>query len=206
MANTHKTMLAGVGVYDSTREIAADSFDRLFVSGSELVNELLEKGETVEAELYAKLEGRKMLKEKFSKLKAKLGFGHTGRDQQLEMLNQRVDSLIDVVAKLAQQQAAEQKAPAKPAKAKASKTTAKPAAKAKADKTPAKTADKPAAKAKAPKAPAKTATKPASKAKAAKTPAKAAAKPADKPAAKATVKTVDNNTTAKADSDISAKD
>jgi hypothetical protein len=210
---THKTVLAGVGAYDSTREKAADTFDHLFVSGSGLVNELLEKGQEVEAKLYAKLEVSKMLKEKFATLKAKLGFGNDRQDQQLDMLNQRVDSLIDVVAKLAQQKAAEQntavKAPAKAkpaAKAKAAKAPAKTAAKTatetKASKVPAKA--KPAAKAKATKTPAK----PASKTKTSKAPAKSAAKPADKtaekPVTKEAVKSADTTATAKAESKSAA--
>jgi len=199
IALAHKTWLAGVGVYDSGREKAANKFDQLFVDGSALVNDLLEKGELLETQLQAKIEARKMLKDKILALKAKLGFGKEKHDQQIDMLSQRVDSLIEVVAKLAQQQATEKKAPAKIAtkpatKAAATKapakTATKPAAKATVTKAPAKAATKPAAKATATKAPAKAATKPAVKATATKAPAKAAAKPAAKATAtKAPAKT-----------------
>jgi hypothetical protein len=177
----HKTWLAGIGAYDSTREKAANKFDQIFVDGSALVNGLLEKGESVEIQLQAKLEARKMLQDKIAALRAKLGFGNESRDQQIESLTQRVDSLIEVVAKLAQQQAAEKKpAPTKKAPVKrataakapvktadAATTTAKPAAKTAAKKAPAKPrAAKPAATKTATKpAAAKTATKPAAKAK-----------------------------------------
>ena len=177
----HKTWLVGVGAYDSGREKAADKIDQLFVESSQFVNELLEKGESIETQIQEKLEARKMLKDKISALKAKLGFGNENRDQQIDMLTQRVDSLIEVVAKLAQQKAAEKKATT--TKKAPAKKAAKPAAKATATKATAKTAAKPAAKTTATKAPAKTATKPAAKATAKKAPAKAAAKPA----AKATV-------------------
>ena len=177
----HKTWLVGVGAYDSGREKAADKIDQLFVESSQFVNELLEKGESIETQIQEKLEARKMLKDKISALKAKLGFGNENRDQQIDMLTQRVDSLIEVVAKLAQQKAAEKKATT--TKKAPAKKAAKPAAKATATKATAKTAAKPAAKTTATKAPAKTATKPAAKAAAKKAPAKAAAKPA----AKATV-------------------
>jgi len=181
IAMAHKTWLVGVGAYDSGREKAADKIDQLFVESSQFVNELLEKGESIETQIQEKLEARKMLKDKISALKAKLGFGNENRDQQIDMLTQRVDSLIEVVAKLAQQKAAEKKATT--TKKAPAKKAAKPAAKATATKATAKTAAKPAAKTTATKAPAKTATKPAAKAAAKKAPAKAAAKPA----AKATV-------------------
>jgi polyhydroxyalkanoate synthesis regulator phasin len=172
-----QTWLAGIGAYDSGREMAANKFDQLFVEGSQLVNDLLEKGESVEAQMQAKLEARNMLKDKISALRAKFGFGNANRDQQIDMLNQRVDSLIEVVAKLAQQKAAEKKATTASAPKKApAKKAAKPAAKTAATKAPAK----PTAKATATKAPAKTAAKPATKAATKKAPAKAAAKPAAK--------------------------
>lgn len=190
LALAHKTWLAGVGVYDSGREKAANKFDQIFVNGSALVNDLLEKGESVETQIQAKLEARKMLKDKILALRAKLGFGNENRDQQIEVLSQRVDSLIEVVAKLAQQKAAEKKAVVKPVVAKAD---AKPAAKASATKAPAKTAAKPATKATATKAPAKTAAKPAVKATVKKAPAKTAVKPA----AKATVTKAPVSTDAK---------
>tara|TARA_R110000868_G_scaffold20458_1_gene86501 strand:- start:3126 stop:3818 length:693 start_codon:yes stop_codon:yes gene_type:complete len=192
IALVHQTWLAGVGVYDSGREKAANKFDQLFVDGSALVNDLLEKGELLETQLQARIEARKMLKDKILALKAKFGFGKEKHDQQIDMLSQRVDSLIEVVAKLAQQQATEKKAPAKIATKPAAKATAtkapakaatKPAAKATATKVPAKTATKPAAKATATKAPAKTAAKPAAKATATKAPAKMATKPAVKASA-----------------------
>jgi hypothetical protein len=140
----HKALLAGVGAYDSGREKAASKFDQLFTDGSAYVNVLLEKGESLETQIQAKLKVRSMLQSKISALsafKAKLGFGNESRDQQIDMLSQRVDSLIDVVAKLAQQDAAVKnttttakpikKAAAKPAVAKpavAKPAAAKPAA------------------------------------------------------------------------------
>ena len=136
----HKTWLAGLGAYDSGRQSAANKFDQLFVDGSAFVNDLLEKGESVEAQLQVKIEARKMLKDKISALRAKLSFGNDSRDQQIDDLSHRVDNLINVVAKLAQQKAAENKA----------STTVSP------KKTPAKTAAKPIAKASATKASAKT--------------------------------------------------
>jgi hypothetical protein len=130
----HKTLLAGVGAYDSGREKAANKFDQLFIDGSAYVNALLEKGESLETQIQAKLKVRSMLQSKISALsafKAKLGFGNESRDQKIDMLSQRVDSLIDVVAKLAQQDASVKKT---------TTTTAKPIKKAIAKPSAAKPA------------------------------------------------------------------
>lgn len=131
----HKTLLASVGVCDSGREIAANKLDQLFVNSSVIVNKLLQKGESVESQIQAKIEAKKMLQGKISALRARLGFGNKSRDQQIDMLSQRVDSLIEVVAKLAQQKAAEKKVttPAATSKKVAPKVT-KASAKAEATK------------------------------------------------------------------------
>ncbi|MFT4937665.1 MAG: hypothetical protein ACI88A_000682 [Paraglaciecola sp.] len=162
--------LASIGAFDKGRELAVDKFDELIVNSSSFVNNMLSKGESLEDELQAKLGARNMLEEKIAALRAKLGMSSVSRDQQLETLSNKVDSLIEVVAKLAQQRVA-----AKPA----TKSVAKPAAKS-AAKPAAKSAAKPAAK---------SAAKPATKS-AAKPAAKSAAKPAAKPTAKPAVKAV----------------
>ena len=143
VAMAHKTWLAGLGAYDSGRGKAAIKLDQLFVDGSTFVNDLLEKGESIETQIQAKLKARNMLQDKISALsalKAKFGFGNESRDQQIDMLTQRVDSLIEAVAKLSQQNTAVKKAttaknikkaPAKPAASKpvvAKPAAAKPAA------------------------------------------------------------------------------
>jgi hypothetical protein len=128
IALAHKALLASVGIQGCGREIAANKFDQLFVDGSVLANELLRKGASLEAQLQAKIEAKKMLQDKILALKARLGFGSESRDQQIDILSQRVDSLIEVVAKLAQQNAAERKtaSAASSIKQAASTTTKKP--------------------------------------------------------------------------------
>ena len=184
-----QTWLAGFGAYDAGREMASEKFDRVFVNSSAFINSLLTKGESLETQLQEKLKVRNMIDEKIAALRAKLGMRSESRDQQLDNLSNKVDELIDVVAKLAHQKTVAKPAAKKaatPKKAVAKKPTAKAAA-----KPAAKAAAKPAAKAAA-KPAAKAATKPAAKA-AAKPAAKAAAKPAAKaaakPAAKAATKT-----------------
>ncbi|GAA6185081.1 MULTISPECIES: hypothetical protein [Alteromonadaceae] len=157
-----KSWLASVGAYGESLNKSTDALDKLYTDGNALVQDLIIRGESVEAEIKAKLEhspifkGKSMLKSKIDMFKAKLGMQSHSREIQLEILSNKVDNLIDVVAKLAQKKAAEQSA---------AKSTATPAAKASTKTTAAKTATtrKPAVK--------KTASaKPASDA--AKTPAK----------------------------------
>jgi hypothetical protein len=179
----HKSWLAGLGAYDIGRENASIKFDQLFVDGSAFVNDLLEKGESIEMHIQAKLEARNMFKDKISALsalKAKFGFGNENRDQKIDTLSQRVDSLIEVVAKLSQQNTAENTAEKK------ATTTVKtikkaPAKTAVTSKIATKAGTKPAAEAKPAEAkPA--AAKPAEAKPAAAKPAEAkpaAAKPAE---------------------------
>jgi hypothetical protein len=185
--------LASIGAFDSGRELAVDRFDEVIVNSSAFINSMLSKGESLEVELQAKLRARNMIKEKIAALRAKLGMRSVSNDQQLETLSNKVDSLIEVVAKLAQQNAAANtaaktvaKPAAKTAAKPAAKTAAKPAVKT-AAKPAAKTAAKPVAKSAA-KPVAKSAAKPVAKS-AAKPVAKSAAKPAAETAAKPVVKT-----------------
>ena len=123
-ALVHNTLLASVGIHDCGREIAANKLDQIFVDGSALVNDLFIRGESLEAQLQARIEVKKMFQSKITALKAKLGFGNESRDQQIDMLSQRVDSLIEVVAKLSQQKAAEKKTTTSTTKKVAAKPTA----------------------------------------------------------------------------------
>ncbi len=90
IALAHKTLLISIGACDRGREIAANKLDQLFVGGSELVNDLLEKGESFETQIQAKIEAKKMLQDKISALRARFGFGNESREQQIDMLTQRV--------------------------------------------------------------------------------------------------------------------
>ncbi|MFA3789876.1 hypothetical protein AB6T38_02030 [Aliiglaciecola sp. SL4] len=131
-----KSWLASVGAYGESLNKSTDALDKLYTDGNALVQDLIVRGESVEADLKAKLEhssifkGKSMLKSKIAMFKSKMGMQSHSREIQLEILSNKVDNLIDVVAKLAQQKAAEQaaaKSTTKPAAAKASTTAAKPA-------------------------------------------------------------------------------
>lgn len=176
-----KAWLAGIAAYDATVDAATDKLDKIYVDGNAFVNSLVDKGASLEAELQLKLGARSMLDEKIAALRAKLGMNKESREQQLDSLSAKLDGLIEVVAKLAQQQAA-QKSAAKTSTAKVAAT--KEPAVAKASAVKAAVAKGPTTKAVVAKAPAakkspapKAAAKPAAKAVETKPTA-----PADKPA------------------------
>jgi molybdopterin biosynthesis enzyme MoaB len=178
----HKGVLASVGVVDSSRDKVVQKIDQLFEESTSLFNNLLIKGESVEAQLQAKLKVGKMMDNKISAVLAKFGFGQSKRDAQLEKLSDRVDNLIDVVAKLVQQKSIEKKTLDKPVAVKttavANKTVDKETSTAVATKPAAK---KPAPrKARAPKATVKT-TEPTEPKVAKPRVRKAVSKPANKP-------------------------
>ncbi len=167
-----QTLLAGTGVVGESLDKATDKLDNLYVNGNAFVCDLVSRGEAVESQLKAKLnerfKGKEMIQDKIAMLKQKLGMSNRSRDIQLEKLSTKVDNLIEVVAKLAQQKAAEQ---AKTATTSNTTAARKPAAK-KPAATKATTAKKPATK------PATATKKPAAtKSSTSKTAAKAPAKP-----------------------------
>lgn len=178
-----KAWLAGIAAYEATVDAATNKIDQIYVDGNAFVNDLVNKGESLETELQFKLGGRAMFEEKITALRKKLGMNNESRDQQIDKLSVKVDNLIEVVAKLAQQQAVQksaQKGPSEKTEVATKPVTKKPAAKkTAAAKAPAakKAEIKPAATS-AKKPVAKTTTKPATVAK--KT---VATKTASKPAA-----------------------
>jgi hypothetical protein len=171
-----QTWLASIGAFTTSKNETSDKIDEFYVGGNAFVQDLLARGESIEANLQAKLRARIMIDQKIAALKAKLGMKSSDRDQQIEKLSSKVDDLIEVVAKLAEQKAAAASAAKTASEAKpAAKTTRKPAAKKTAAAKPA--AAKPTTKSTAEKAPAKATTaKAPAKPRTRKTPAKAAPK------------------------------
>ena len=121
-----KSWLASVGAYSESVEKSTEKLDKLYVDSNAFIQDLISRGESVETQLKAKFsintKGKVMLEDKIAMLKAKLGMQSESRDIQLEKLSNKVDNLIEVVAKLAQQKAAEKTA-AKPAAKTTTKTT-----------------------------------------------------------------------------------
>lgn len=145
----HNGVLASVGAVDSGKDKVVQKLDQLFEESTSIFNNLLIKGESVEAQLQAKLKVGKMMDGKIAAVLAKFGFGQAKRDAQLERLSDRVDNLIDVVAKLVQQKSLDKKALSKPAAVKAVAV----ANSASHTKTSTTVANKPTAKKSAPRKP-----------------------------------------------------
>lgn len=151
----------------------SSQFDRVVTQSNVLFNELVARGETVEADIKNSIPGSMKMNKSIKNWFDAFSLGSAKRDKQIDDLSKKVDGLIDVVAVLAEKQAKE-KAAAKPApKPRAAKattakatTTTKPAAKKPAAKKP--VAKKPAAKTTAAKT--TTAAKPATRKPAARKP------------------------------------
>lgn len=151
-----KAWLATVGTYAKGWEIISGKLNSTFEDTNQLVNDLIENGEKVEADLKAKIKSNTVLDEKIAELKIKLGV-ETSTDDKLAELNNKVDALVEAVAKVVEARATQQieakpaeKATAKPAakKATAKPSTATKSTAKKAADTEAKTAEKPTANAK----------------------------------------------------------
>ncbi len=143
--------LAGLGVALLGREYAGKKLDEIFESGNSLISDMLSKGVDVEADIKAMLNGKVVTDDRISELREKLGLNRESREDTIEKLTAKVDALSQVVAKLAEQKAKEEKAEAaaakkvaapasKAAEAKATTTAAKPAAKRTTTRKPRATA------------------------------------------------------------------
>lgn len=111
---THNSLLASVGVCDSACTNVVHKLDCLLEESTAVINNLVIKGESVEAQLQKKLKVRNVMDGKIAKLFTVFGIGKSNRDEQLDRLAERVDNLIEVVAKLVQQKTAEKKSETSP--------------------------------------------------------------------------------------------
>jgi poly(hydroxyalkanoate) granule-associated protein len=155
-----KVWLAGIGAYGKGYEEIKGRFEALSSDSNKLFDELVVKGQKLEAEGKSKVKevtnkvkdvtnkvekatnkvvAKTEVESRIETVRSKLGLNNMDNDQKIEELSAKIDSLTAAVAKLAAKPAA--KTAAKPA----AKTAAKPAAKT-AAKPAAKTEAKPAAK------------------------------------------------------------
>jgi ribosome assembly protein YihI (activator of Der GTPase) len=115
-----KTWLAGLGALDSTKSFATKKVDDALTNTNELVSELIEKGEKVEADVQEKVNKNLMLDQRVAALKQKLGLSENSTDEKVDELTAKVDALFLAVNELIAQEVvdtkSEKKAPAKTAK------------------------------------------------------------------------------------------
>jgi hypothetical protein len=121
-----KTWLAGLGALDSTKSFATKKVDDALTNTNELVNELIEKGEKVEADVQDKVNKNLMLDQRVAALKQKLGLNENSTDEKVDELTAKVDALFVAVNGLIAQESLDakpEKTAAKPTKKTAPKAT-----------------------------------------------------------------------------------
>lgn len=103
-----KVWLAGLGAYGKGYEELTGRFESLSSESNKLFDELVEKGQKLEAEGKVKVESVKNdvkakteLETRIESVRAKLGLNNTDTDQKVEELSAKIDALTVAVAKLA---------------------------------------------------------------------------------------------------------
>ena len=97
--------LATIGTYAKGWEILSGKVNETFEDTNQLINELVENGEKIEADLKAKIKSNTQLDDKILALKIKLGVEESF-DDKMALLNKKVDQLAMAVEKLAEAKSA----------------------------------------------------------------------------------------------------
>lgn len=107
-----KVWLAGLGAYGKGYEEVKGRIESLSTDSNKLFNELVIKGEKLEAESKNKVEEVKTkvaekteIEARIETVRNKLGLNNTDNDQKIEELSAKIDALTDAVAKLAAKKA-----------------------------------------------------------------------------------------------------
>lgn len=106
-----KVWLAGLGAYGKGYEELAGRFDSLSAESNKLFDELVSKGEKLEAEGKEKVESVKNevaakteLESRIEAVRSKLGLNASDSDQKIEELSAKIDALTAAVALLSAKQ------------------------------------------------------------------------------------------------------
>ncbi|GBL04099.1 phasin family protein [Glaciecola sp. KUL10] len=106
-----KVWLAGLGAYGKGYEELAGRFDSLSAESNKLFDELVSKGEKLEAEGKEKVESVKNevaakteLESRIETVRSKLGLNASDSDQKIEELSAKIDALTAAVALLSAKQ------------------------------------------------------------------------------------------------------
>jgi poly(hydroxyalkanoate) granule-associated protein len=100
-----KIWLAGLGAYGKGYDEAKGRFEELNADTSKLFNELVSKGESLEAEAKDKFKERQeelteQADERIAKVRESLGLEKSDTDDKIEELSAKIDALTEVVEKL----------------------------------------------------------------------------------------------------------
>lgn len=108
-----KVWLAGLGAYGKSYEEMKGRIEALTTDSNKLFDELVAKGEKLEAEGKGKVEevknevvAKTEIESRIETVRSKLGLNNTDNDQKIEELSAKIDALTAAVAKLATKPAA----------------------------------------------------------------------------------------------------
>ncbi|MBT8448428.1 MAG: phasin family protein [Gammaproteobacteria bacterium] len=100
-----KIWLAGLGAYGKGYDEAKGRFEGLNEDASKLFNELVAKGETLEAEAKDNIKEKQteltdMADERIAKVRESLGLEQADSEDKIEELSAKIDALTEIVEKL----------------------------------------------------------------------------------------------------------
>jgi len=105
----HKIWLAGLGAYGKGYDEAKGRFEELNSDASKVFEDLVSKGESLEAEAKSKFKEKtdeltekadSNIKERIAKVRDSLGMNTTDSDDKIEVLSAKIDALTEIVEKL----------------------------------------------------------------------------------------------------------
>ncbi|MFT5670725.1 MAG: poly(hydroxyalkanoate) granule-associated protein [Glaciecola sp.] len=96
-----KIWLAGLGAYGKSFEEIQSQYERLNTETSRLFEELVFKGEKLEAGTKEKLKEKTAIEKRVDDVRKKLGLDSSDTDSKIDELSQKVDALVESVSKLA---------------------------------------------------------------------------------------------------------
>jgi poly(hydroxyalkanoate) granule-associated protein len=96
-----KIWLAGLGAYGKSFEEIQSQYERLNSETSRFFEELVFKGEKLEAGTKEKLKEKTAIEKRVDDVRKKLGLDSSDTDTKIDELSQKVDALVESVSKLA---------------------------------------------------------------------------------------------------------
>ena len=105
-----KIWLAGLGAYGKAYDEAKDRFEELNTDASKLFNDLVAKGETLEAEAKENIKERQaelneQADQRIAKVRESLGLNRPDTEDKIDELSAKIDALTEVVEKLSKSEA-----------------------------------------------------------------------------------------------------
>lgn len=96
-----KIWLAGLGAYGKSIDEAQGRYEKLSSETTKVFDELVVKGEKLEAETKDKLKAKTNIEDRVADVRKKLGLDKGSTDARIDELSDKIDALTEVVNKLA---------------------------------------------------------------------------------------------------------